>query len=71
MYRSTSGGERGKLAVGSVLEAHTSPSVRRKKLMASNSGLFQSMTMSKISHSEQLGSEVQPEGWVHGSRTSQ
>lgn len=38
MYRSRipprTGGERQKLAVGSVLEAHTSPSVRRRKLMA-------------------------------------
>lgn len=75
MYRSriplTTGDERQKLAVGSALEARASPSLRRRQLMASNSGLFQSMTMSKISHSEQLGSEVQPEGWVHGSRTSQ
>lgn len=75
MYRSriplTAGCERQELAVGSVLEAHTNPSVSRAKLMASNSGHFQSMTLSKISHSEQLGREVQPEGWVHVSRTSQ
>lgn len=74
MYRSrippTTRGERQKPAVGSVLKAHTSPSVRRRKLMASSSGLFQSMTMSKINHSEQLGSNAQPEGWVHVSRTS-
>lgn len=75
MYRSriplTTGGERQKPAVGSVLKAHASPSVRRRKLMASSSGLFRSMTVSKINHSEQLGSKVQPEGWVHVSRTSQ
>lgn len=75
MYRSrippTTGGERQKPAAGSVLEAHASPSVSRRKLTASNSGLFQRTAMSKISYSEQLGSEVQPEGWVHVSRTSQ
>lgn len=59
-----------KLAVGSVSEAHTTP-VRRRKLVASNPGLFQRMTMSRISHSEQLESEVQPQGWVHVSWTSQ
>lgn len=50
---------------GSVLEAHRSLSVSRRKLLASPSGLFQSMTVSKMSHLEQLGSQGQPEGWVH------
>lgn len=53
-----------------LVETHRGPSASKRKLMASNSGPLQSTTMSKISHSEQLVSEEQPEGWVRISRTS-
>lgn len=60
MYRSKippAAGDEAEVTFGSVLEAHRSLSMSRRKLLASSSGLFQSMTMSKMSH---FGAAWQP-----------
>lgn len=53
-----------------MVQAHTDLRVRGRKLVVSNWGPFQSMALCRISHSEQRGSQEQPEGWARVSWTS-